>query len=82
MVALSIVLEMHILYESACIIDYYTCWVVDVWFVCIVVLQACVDFREVVSCVHYANASTFITRFDKNGLGFFEVVQCCLFLKC
>ena len=25
------------------------------WFVCIVVMQVCVDFSEVVSCVHYAN---------------------------
>ena len=26
------------------------------------------DFGEVVSCVHYENASTLITYFDDNGL--------------
>ena len=36
----------------------------------------CVDLREVVSCVHYANASVFITWFDENGLVIFEVVKC------
>ena len=45
-----------------------------------VVLQVRVDFSEVVSCVHNANASTFITWFDDNGLVIFEVVQFCLFL--
>ena len=45
-----------------------------------VFLQVCVDFSEVVFCVHYANASTFTTLFDDNGLVIFEVVQCCLFL--
>ena len=68
------VLGMHILYESACIIGYCTCWVVRQWFVYIVVLQKCVDFGEVVSCVHYANASNFITWFDDNRLVIFEVV--------
>ena len=34
------------------------------------------DFSEVVSCVHYANASTFITWLDDNGLVILEVVQC------
>ena len=86
---------MHILYESACIIGYCICWVVAEWSVCIVVLQVvglwlsglyvlwscrCVDFGEVVSCVHYANASTFIVWFDDNELVIFEVVQCCFFL--
>ena len=77
---MSYVLETHILYKSACIIGYCTCWVVGDWFVCIVVLQLCVDFSELVSCVHYANAFTFITWFDDNGLVIFEVVQCCIFL--
>ena len=36
----------------------------------------CVDLSEVVSCVHYANVSTFITWFDDNGLVIFEVVKC------
>ena len=40
----------------------------------------CVDFSEVVFCVHYTNASTFITWFDDNGLVIYEVVQCCFFL--
>ena len=31
------ILGMHILYESVCIIGYWTCWVVGEWFVCIVV---------------------------------------------
>ena len=64
---------------STCIIGYCTCCVVGVWFVCIAVLQVCVNFSEVVSCVHYANASTFITWFDGNGLFIFEVTQSCLF---
>ena len=55
------VLGMHTLYDSVCIIDYCTCWVVGEWFVCSVVLQVCVDFSETVSCVYYANVSTFIT---------------------
>ena len=63
----------NILYESACIIGYCTCWAVGKWFVCSVVLQVCVDFSEIVSCVHYTNASTFITWFDDNGLVIFEV---------
>ena len=71
---------MHILYESEGIIGCCTCWIVGDWFVCIVVLQLCVDFDEVVSWVHYPNVSTFITWFDDNGLVIFEVVQCCLFL--
>ena len=36
----------------------------------------CADLREVVSCVHYANACAFITWFDENGLVIFEVVKC------
>ena len=31
------------------------------------------DFGEVVSCVHYRNASTIITSFDDNGLVITEV---------
>ena len=54
-------LAMYIFYDSACIIDCCTWWVVGEWFVCIPVLQVCVDFGEVVSCVHYENASTLIT---------------------
>ena len=34
------------------------------------------DFGEVVFCVHYADASTFITWFDDDGLVILEVVQC------
>ena len=33
------------------------------------------DFSEVVFCVHYADASTFITWFDDDKLVIFEVVQ-------
>ena len=40
----------------------------------------CLDFGEIISCVHYANASTFIIWFDDNELVIFEVVQCCFFL--
>ena len=46
-------LATYIFYESACIIDSCTCWIVGEWFVYIAVLQVCVDFIEVVSCVHY-----------------------------
>ena len=67
---------MYIFYESACIIDYCTCCVVGEWFVCIAVVQVCVDFNEVVFCVHYADASTFITWFDDDRLVILEVVQC------
>ena len=42
-------------YENTCIIDCCTCWVVGEWFVCIVVLQVCGGFSEVVSSVHYGN---------------------------
>ena len=79
MVAWSIMLWESIYSMIACIINYCTCWVVGEWFVCIVVLQVCVDFSEVVS-VHYANVSTFITWFDNNGLVIFDVIQCYLFL--
>ena len=58
-------LGMHILYESACIIGYCTYWVVGEWFVCIVVLQVCVGFGGLVSCVRYANVSIFITWFGE-----------------
>ena len=34
------------------------------------------DFGEVASCVHYADASTFMTRFDDDRLVILEVVQC------
>ena len=34
------------------------------------------DVNEVVSCVHYSNASAFITWFNDNGLIIFKVVQC------
>ena len=37
------VLGMYILNESACIIDYCTCWVVGEWFVCFAVLYVCVN---------------------------------------
>ena len=66
---------MYIFYESACIIDYCICWVVGEWFVCIAVL-VCMDFNEVVSCVYYADASTFITWFDDDRLVILEVIQC------
>ena len=39
-------------------------------------LVGVVDFGEVVFCVHYAYASTFITWFDDDGLVILEVVQC------
>ena len=39
-------------------------------------LAVCVDFGEVVFCIHYADASTFITWFDDDGLVFLGVVQC------
>ena len=68
MMALLFICWECILYESACIIGYCTYWVVGEWFVCIVVLQVCVDFGELVSCVHYANVSIFITWFGDNGL--------------
>ena len=67
---------MYIFYESACIIDYCTCWVVAEWFVCIAILQVSVDFSDVVTCVHYANAPTFIAWFDNNRLVILKVVQC------
>ena len=55
MVALSVtccyMLEMHIFYESACIIGYCNCWVVVELFVCIVALHLCVDFSGVWSLV-------------------------------
>ena len=44
------------------------------WFACIAILQVCVDFGELVSCVHYENGSTFITSFHDNGLVILEVV--------
>ena len=59
---------------------YCVCWVVGEEFVCTVVLNVCVDFGEVVSCVHDTNASTIITWFDYYRLVIFEIVQCCLFL--
>ena len=68
-------LGMYIFYEGACIIDYYTSWVVGEWFECIAILQVCVDFGEVVSCVHYADVSIFIAWFDDDGLVLLEVVQ-------
>ena len=67
---------MYIFYESACIIDYCTCWVVGEWFVCTAALLVRADFSEVVSCVHYANASILITWFDDNRLFILEVFQC------
>ena len=67
---------MYIFYESACIIDYCTCWVVGEWFVCTTILKVVVDFGEVVSCVHYADSSNFITWFDDDGLVILEVLQC------
>ena len=42
----------------------------------------CVDLSEVVSCVHYINASPFITWFDDNRLVIFEVVKCRFFFLC
>ena len=70
------VLRMYIFYESACIIDYCTCWIVGEWFVCIAISQVCVEFGEVVSSVHYADGSTFITWFHDDGLVILEVAQC------
>lgn len=49
---------MHTLYESTCIIGYCICWIVGEWFICVGVLQVCVNFDEVVFCVHYENSST------------------------
>lgn len=49
---------MHTLYESTCIIGYCNCWIVGEWFICVGVLQVCVNFDEVVFCVHYENSST------------------------
>ena len=68
-------LGMYIFYESACIIDYCSCWVVGEWFY---VLRSCrcVDLGEVVSCIHSADIFTFITWFDDDGLVILEVVQC------
>ena len=48
--------KVHILYESACIIGYCTYWVLGESFVCVMVLQMCSDFNEVVSCVHYPSS--------------------------
>ena len=67
---------MYIFYESACIIDYCTCWVAGEWFVCTTILKVVVNFAEVVSCVHYADSSNFVTWFDDDGLVILEVVQC------
>ena len=53
---------MYIFCENACIIDYCTCWVVG----------------EVVSCVPYANGSTFITWFDWR-VSFFHITRHVLF---
>ena len=52
--------------------------IVKLWMSGLYVLRSCrcVYFSEVVSCIHYANASTFIAWFDDNGLIIFEVVQC------
>ena len=69
-------LGIYIFYESACIIDYCTCWVGGEWFVCIAVLHVCVDFSEVVFCVHYVNASIFITWYDDDGLVVLDFNQC------
>ena len=35
----------------------------------------CVDYGEVVSCFHYADATTFITWFDDDGSVILEAVQ-------
>ena len=67
---------MHVVYESACVIDYCICWFLGEWFVCIEVLQMYVDLSEVVSYIDDANASAFITWFDDNGLVIFEVANC------
>ena len=67
---------MYLFYESESIIDYCSCWIVGEWFACIAILWVCVDFSELVSCVHYTDASTFITGFDDNRAVIFEVVQC------
>ena len=60
------VLGMHIVYENASIIGYSLSWVVGEQFVCIMLLKMGVDFSEVVSCVHHANASTVIIWFHYN----------------
>ena len=64
---------MYIVYENVSIIGYCVCWVVGEQFVCIVVLKVCVDFGVVVSSVHDANASAFITCFDYNRLFLLQV---------
>lgn len=45
-------------------------------------LHACVDFGGVVSYVHDATASTYITWFDYIGVVISEVLQSFLFLQC
>ena len=73
-------LVIHVVYESASVVGYSICWVAGEEFVYTVVLKVCVDFDEVVYCVHDTNASTFFRCFDYYGLVIFEIVKCCLFL--
>ena len=68
-----------ILCETTGVNGYCTFSVVDEWPVCSVVLQVCVDFDEVVSCVHDTDTCTFITWFDDNEFIILETVQCCFF---
>ena len=72
----------YLFYKSASIIDYCTFWIVGDWFVCIMILQMCVHFGEVVLCVHCSDASTFTTWFDDDELVILEVVQYLFLLQC
>ena len=50
------------------------------WPVSSVVLQVCVDFDEVISCVHDTDTCTFITWFDDNDLLFWSLFNAVFFL--
>ena len=62
---------MCIVYESVGIMGCCIFWIVDEWFVCILVLQVWVDFMEVITCIHDAYTFTFITWFNYDGLVIF-----------
>lgn len=68
--------------ETVSIMGYCICGIAVEWFVCIGVLKVCVDFGEVVSCIHDSNVVTFTTWLDYNGVVISEVVQFILFLHC
>ena len=59
---------MQIVSKSAGILSYCSGWVVGKWFLCVAILKVCVKFVEVVPGVHDANAHTFITWFDYDGV--------------